>query len=290
MSADLQTLTRLINNEVILAMGISTEGRLARFLQPLLSRATRRFCEIFATADSIISQQGLGAGARWVLQNLVAGFQTRGASNVPPAGPLIIASNHPGTVDSVTLAASAGREDMKIIASAVPFLKSLPHVGEHLIFLPRQDIQARMLVVRQAIRHLRDGGALLLFARGNIDPDPAFMQNADVELTAWSRSLEIFLRSVPQTQVVTSIVSHILDPAYMHHPLTWLRRRRRDRQRLAMMVQVIQQMLGRRLDLVPRVSFGEPVRSDASSRTECTLETIVDSATSLLKSHMAWQA
>jgi len=146
-----------------------------------------------------------------------------------------------------------------------------------------------MLVVRQAIRHLREGGALLLFARGNIDPDPAFMQDADVELTAWSRSLEIFLRSVPQTQVVTSIVSHILHPAYMYHPVTWLRHRRRDRQRLAMMLQVIQQMLGKKLDLVPRVSFGEPVCSGAAASTETTLETIVESASSLLRSHLAWQ-
>jgi 1-acyl-sn-glycerol-3-phosphate acyltransferase len=290
MSPDVKTLTRLINNEVILAMGLSTDGWIAQSLQPILARATWRFCEIFAKADSIISQQGLRAGALWVLQNLTAGLKTRGESNVPRTGPVIIASNHPGTVDSVTLAASAGREDMRIIASAVPFLQNLPNVGQHLIFLPRQNIQARMVVVRQAIKHLREGGALLLFARGSIDPDPAFMRDADVELTAWSRSLEVFLRSAPQTQVVTSIVSHVLHRAYMHHPATWLRRQRRDRQRLAMMLQVIQQMLGKKLDVVPRVSFGEPVRPDAFSSNETGLATIVESATSLLRSHLAWQS
>ena len=148
MSTEVKVLTRLINNEVIEAMGLSTGSWAGRRLQPILSRATSRFSEIFATADSIIAGQGLTAAARWVLQNLARGFMARGAGNVPPEGPLIIASNHPGTVDSVALAASAGREDLKIIASAVPFLKALSHVSEHLILLPRQGLQARMLAAR----------------------------------------------------------------------------------------------------------------------------------------------
>ena len=116
------------------------------------------------------------------------------------------------------------------------------------------------------------------------------MDDADQELTAWSRSLEIFLRDVPQTQVVTSIVSHVLDPVYMHHPLTWLRRGRPDRQRLAMMIQIIQQMLGKRLQIVPHVSFGDRNRGPrAAPRTRPTLDTIVASAERLLKSHLAWQ-
>ncbi len=146
-----------------------------------------------------------------------------------------------------------------------------------------------MLAARAAVRHIREGGALLLFARGNIDPDPAFMPDADQELTVWSRSLELFLRSVPAAQVVTSIVSHVLDPAYMRHPLTWLRRRRRDRQRLAMMIQIMQQMMGKRMKIEPRVSFGLVISSRHQCRSACDLQTIVDAAEHLLESHLAWQ-
>jgi hypothetical protein len=289
MSADVGTLTQLINNEVILAMGLPTESWAGKLLQPVLCRATSRFCEIFAAADRLVAEEGFPAAARWLLSNLVKDFEARGTENVPPSGPLIIASNHPGTVDSITLAASAGREDLKIIASGVPFLRNLAHAGRHLILLPRQGLQERMMVARTAIAHLRDGGALLLFARGNIDPDPAFMPHADDELGRWSRSLETFLHSVPSTQVVTSIVSHVLDPAYMHHPLTWLRRRRADRQRLAMMIQIIQQMLGKKLDIVPRVSFGAAIVPCGDSSPSFRLENIVQSASALLGSHMAWQ-
>ena len=146
-----------------------------------------------------------------------------------------------------------------------------------------------MIAARAAITHLKNGGALLLFARGNIDPDPAFMKHADDELGGWSRSLETFLHRVPSTQVVTSIVSHVLDPRYMNHPLTWLRRQRADRQRLAMMIQIIQQMLGKRLDIVPHVSFGPAIASDANAFSSCRLKDIVQSASTLLKSHLAWQ-
>ena len=290
MPEDVATLTRLINNEVILAMGLPTDRWLAERLQPILSRATRRFCEIFAEADRVIANEGLAAGARWLLLNLVRDFKIRGARNLPCEGPLVIASNHPGTVDSVTLIASAGRQDLKVIASAVPFLQNLPHVREHLIFLPREGLQSRMLAARAAIRHLRSGGALLLFARGGIDPDPAFMADGDSELLRWSHSLEVFLHSVPRTRIVASIVSHVIDPEYMHHPLTWLKRARPDRQRLAMMVQLMQQMLGKKLEIVPRVSFGEVIDGAQFRGTTHLLPVVTESARNLMKQHLAWPA
>jgi len=292
MTAEVSRLTRLINNEVISAMGLPLDGWAARRMQPLLSRATSRFCEMFYRADRLIAEEGMATAARWVLLNLVKDFKVRGTQNIPHEGPLLIASNHPGTVDSLTISASAGREDLKIIASDVPFLQSLTHVGEHLIFLPRLNLQERMLAMRRALRHLKEGGAVLLFARGGIDPDPSFMAvaEAEQELAKWSRSLEIFLEKVPQARVVASIVSHVIEPSYMHHPLTWLRRTRPDRQRLAMMMQIIQQMLGKRLDLVPHVSFGEVIDWRATKYDGDSVRAVVEAARQLLKSHLAWQA
>jgi len=292
MTADVATLTRLINDEVIHAMGLKPEGWPGRHLQPILSKATWRFCEIFSTADRIIAEKGLAAAARWVLLNLAKDLRTRGVENIPPEGPLIIAANHPGAVDSLAIGASVGRDDLKIIASDVPFLKGLSHIGQHLIFLPRQGLQDRMLAMRCALRHVMQGGAVLLFARGGIDPDPAFMPlaEAEQELTKWSRSLAIFLNKVPRAQVITSIVSDVIDPRYMQHPITWLQRARPDRQRLAIMIQIIQQMLGKQLDLVPHVSFGEAVDWRATSTGGDPLRAVVDAAKRLLKSHLAWQA
>ncbi len=290
MPVDVATLTQLIDNEVIRAMGLPDESWLGQRLHGFLARATRHFSELFAEVDRIIAEQGVSAGARWLLSNLVRDFESRGAENIPRTGPLIIASNHPGTVDSVTLAATARRSDLKIIAGPIPFLQNLPNVSRHLIFTPRHDAQARMLVVRESIRHLRQGGALLLFARAGIDPDPAFMPEAEEELSRWSRSLEVFLHSVPQTQVIVSIVSGVLAPTYMRHPITWLRHSRPDKQRLAMMIQIIQQMLGKKLDLVPRVSFGELLDHQGLADSDQPRQVIVQSAKRLMQSHLAWQA
>jgi hypothetical protein len=283
------TLTRLIDNEVISAMGLPLEGWPGLFFHRVLSRATGRFSQMFVEVDRIIGERGLAAGARWLLLNLVDDFTARGVQNIPAVGPLVIASNHPGTVDSIALTTAVGRDDLKILASAIGFLQNLPNVSEHLIFVPRDDTQRRMLAVRESIQHLQQGGALLLFARAGIDPDPAFMCNAEQELARWSRSLEIFLRAVPQTRMIASIVSHVIEPKYMHHPITWLRRSRPDRQRLAMMIQVIQEMLGRKLDLVPRVSFGQLLDSRAIGSPHQALQCIIDSAASLMRSHLAWQ-
>lgn len=286
MSAEVATLTRLIDNEVIQAMGLPVDSWAGQRMHSILQRATRHFSELFVECDQIIAAHGLPDGARWLLSQLVKGFVVFGAEHIPVDGPLIIASNHPGTVDSVTIAATAQRFDLKIIAGAVPFLQNLPHVSNHLIFTPYDDPYARMLVIRKSIQHLRDGGALLLFAQAGIDPDPAFMPGAEEGLAHWSRSLEVFIRSVPQTQVIASIVSNVLDPRYMRHPVTWLRRARPDRQRLAMMIQIIQQMLGKKLDIAPQISFGNLLNIHNMENPDHVLQAIIDSAKSLLHGHV----
>ncbi len=290
MPASIATLTRLIDEEVIRALGLPVDGWLADRLHAILQRATRRFSELFSEVDRIVEEQGLPAGALRLLQFLASGCEARGLQNIPRQGPLIIASNHPGTVDSLALTATADRKDLKIIASDVGFLRNLPHIREHLIFTPRANLQRRMISVRESIRHLQTGGSLLVFSRGTIDPDPALMPVEAGQLIGWSRSLEIFLRSVPEVQVVVSIVSGVIDPACMHHPITWLRRARPDRQRIAMMLQIIEQMLGRKFDITPKVSFGELLDMENIGNTEQTLEVITHSAQQLMQSHMAWQA
>jgi hypothetical protein len=289
MSSDIATLTRRINNEVIVAMGLRPDDWIGNLLQAVLTPATRRFSALFAGADRVVAEQGLIEGARTLLSRLVSGVADRGGKDIPGDGPLIIASNHPGTVDSICLAATAGRDDLRIVASDVPFLAGFDHIREHLILLPRKNLQCRMLAARQAIRHLRAGGAILLFAGGTIDPDPAFMKGGEVGLRSWSRSLELFVRDVPGCHVVTSIVSHVIDPAFMRHPLTLLRRSRPDKQRLAMMIQIIQQMLGRRLEIIPRITFGTAISRSMLPDHRELLAAIIEGARRLMESHRAWQ-
>jgi hypothetical protein len=286
MAVDVGTLTNLITDEIIKAMGLSRENPVGRWLRPIFAGGTRHFSELFAEVDRIVGETSLAEGARALLPHLVTGYEVLGAENIPPEGPLVVASNHPGTVDSVVITAGVSRPDFKIVAGAIPFLQHLPSISKHLIFTPQNDPHARMNVVRESLRHLEHGGSLLLFGRGRIDPDPAFMPHPDETLPQWSRSLEIFLDRVPQAQVLVTIVSGVILPRFMHHPLTWLRRAREDRQRLAMMVQIIQQMLGKKIDLTARVTFGDLISEEKLGGRERMLPTIVGSARNLMVTHL----
>ena len=294
MSVDVSVLTQLIDDEIIRAMGVRPESWLGRSLRPILKRATWRFSEMFAQTERVVAEQGLPAGASYLLSELVTTIEVQGADHIPHDGPLVIASNHPGLVDAPTLMATAQRADITMIAGGVPFLKNLPSIGEHLIFASFYDSRIKldddpnlkMVAARKALRHLREGGALLVFPGTVIDPDPSFMPQAEDKLVNWSRSLEIFIRTVPQTKVIPAVVSGVIDPRYMRHPITRLRRSRMDRQRLAMMMQIFQQMLGQKLDLVPRVSFGEALDLQSMRVPERAMEIITDSARQLLRSHL----
>jgi hypothetical protein len=131
-----------------------------------------------------------------------------------------------------------------------------------------------MQTVRNGIRHLKDGGALLIFPRGNIEPDPAFMPNPDAQFHLWSRSLEIFIRSVPQTRVLVTAVSGVISHQAFCHPITWFRQTRADKQRLAFMYQIIRQALsGKELfGLQSRVAFGELLEDGGYKTTLAEIE------------------
>jgi hypothetical protein len=117
-----------------------------------------------------------------------------------------------------------------------------------------------MPAAREAVRHLRAGGALLVYASAQVDPDPAFLPGAQRELGKWSPSLSLFLRRVPEAKLLVTIVSGVLDPASFRHPLTRLRREQRLKQFLAEFLQVGQQvMFGRRSHLTPEVRFAQPL-------------------------------
>ena len=192
--------------------------------------------------EDIVIHQGFQNAAAWFISHFVDRVDVIGQESLPNNGPLIIASNHPGAYDSLVISASIPRNDLKIISSPIPFLQKFPFSNNLLLFSDR-DAHTRMGVVRKGIRHLQKGGTLLVFARGRIEPDPAFMAGADDEIPHWSSSLGLFLRKVPQTRMSISMISGILVPEFIQHPLTALRKNRVDKQRISEFFQVISQLM-----------------------------------------------
>lgn len=230
---------------------------LRRLFRPVASR----FAQMANEFDNRVGDHGLAQGSAWLMGQMTAGVRTTGLENIPAQGPVFILANHPGMTDTVALFCSlASRPDLRVIALDRPFLRALPHVARQLIFLPEEE-SGRMAVVRAGAQHLKEGGALLTFPAGEIEPDPATFgaARASASLQNWSSSYALFARLAPQTQFVPALVSHVISPAAQRHPLTLLRRTAHHKEKLAAALQVA---LPRYRDLVARVTFGAPMKAD----------------------------
>lgn len=255
-----QLLNRSLIFEIVRAMNLPQNTLTQGIIRLLFGRATLRFSKLAFEFDREVERHGSMNGARWMLRHFVRGHEVAGTDLIPKYGPLLIVSNHPASYDGMVISAYVPRPDYKIIVGEIPPYRYLPGVSRYVIFSPPvKNTFGRMQTIRNAIRHLKNCGALLIFPRGNIEPDPAFMPNADAEFHLWSRSLEVFLRSVPKTRVLTTAVSGVIARQAFRHPFTWFRKTRADKQRLAFIYQIIRQVLsGKELfGLQPRVTFGE---------------------------------
>jgi len=284
--SNLQQLNDALLLEIVKAMALPQTNSAMAIISLLFGKATLRFSKLVLGLDREVEQHGAMEGARWLLQHFVKSHEVNGMELIPRNVPLIIVSNHPASYDGMVITAHIPRPDLKIIIGEIPPYRYLPHVSQHIIFSPNvKNTFGRMGTVRNAIHHLKGGGALLIFPRGGIEPDPAFMPQPDVEFHQWSRSLEILVRNVPQTQVLITIVSGVIAQEAMHHPITWFRKARPDRQRLAFIYQMIRQVWsGKELyDLIPRVTFGEVL---SSANHETILPEVEQAARRVLAQHL----
>ncbi len=225
-------------DDLLDSLGAAHRGR--SILRPLLRPAARRFARIVREFDDRVGIAGLAAGSEWLVRRMAGGLQVSGLSHLPATGPLLVLANHPGMTDTVALFASLRtRPDLRVIAQDRSFLRALPNVAENVFFVAG-DGASRTRVLRAGVNHLRQGGALLSFPAGAIEPDPAAAgaRPAVDALQAWSASFTLFARAVPQTRIVAAIVSQVMSADALRHPLTRRRRNAADREKLAASLQV----------------------------------------------------
>jgi hypothetical protein len=289
---EIQSLGATLIDEILNAVGVKKNGMTEWIFMRLFLKAAVRMASIGVTFDRLINSQGFPSACAWALTNWCRGIAARGVETIPHTGPLLVISNHAGAYDSIVIASMLGRNDTKFIASDVAFLKNLPSASSHFIFVSGDDPYHRMAAARSALHHLEGGGALILFGTGLIDPDPAVYPGAEKEIENWSPSIDLFLRRVPEANIVLAIVSGIVSPRWARHPLTWLKRISWQRRRLAEFGQVLEQLFfPGRLYVSPRLSFAPPVQ--VSGLKHETIETrvlpeIISRGKTLLAEHNAW--
>lgn len=281
-------LRHTITDEIFRVAGFSRRGWVRKIFGPLMFPPATRFAAMLAEFDLDVANRGYREAISKLLERFVTDVRLHGTENIPTEGPLVVASNHPGTYDGLAILSGIPRNDMKLVVQNVPFARNLQASSPHLIYTP-SDLYGRMGVVRSMIRHLNDGGGLLIFPSGKLDPDPKVLPGAMEALSEWSPSIEFVLRKVPDTQVLVTIVSGVLAQSSLESLMAkffddlWMRLR------VAEFTQIVRQLFtGKTLDLVPEVSFGDPISFEDILRrinSQSVMNEIIGIARELMEKH-----
>lgn len=149
----------------------------------LARRPSMRLGDLLARFDAEIGGSGLVRAASAVITELGAKLDVQGGC--PPSGPVLLVTNHPGAYDALALMAALGRNDLAFVASDRDFLRAIPRLSEHLVFVAGDDALARARGLRKALDRLRRGQVVVQFGAGAIEPDAKFTRRPDDVLGAW---------------------------------------------------------------------------------------------------------
>src|SRR4030067_85600 len=285
---NVESLTQYITDEIFRLFKQSPQSWVRRTFGPVFRLPAYRFATVATTFDRYIEEYGFREAAMRILPVFAQAFEAHNVENIPREGPLLITSNHPGTCDSIVISASIPRPDLKIVATGVPFVQGLRNAADHLIYTTR-DVHERMMVVRSVIRHLKQGGAVLIFPSGRIDPDPALSPDAANDLGKWSPSIEVVLRHVPHTRVLLTVVSGVLSAEWRWNPFVRLMGDDHKQRSVAEFLQVIQQMIfPNSLRVNPRLTFSNPLTTDDLTQMgQGMLDGMIEQARCLMEDHMS---
>jgi len=273
-------------DEVFFALGLGRSSGWRRALGPLFYLPADHLAHIGAILEEEAPRSGLSGASQRALPELSLNPTTHGVEFIPKEGPVLVACNHPGAYDSLVVTASIPRRDLKLVVSDVGFTHALQACSRDFIFVST-DPTERMGALRESITHLRNGGALLIFANGEVEPDPAIMPGAEQTIAGWSPSIEIMLRKVPDCWLQLTIASGMLLPKFVHSPLTRIRRMPFHRQKMGELLQILQQMvLPHSIQLHPRVSFAQPVCA-RDLAADGMMADVIRRARALLAEHVA---
>jgi hypothetical protein len=292
--ANVSTLTKEITIEILNAFSLPKTEFWQKTVGSFFKKPARRFSELFASFDQDIVQFGITEATKRLMMAFVDSAKAIGTEVIPKTGPLLIASNHPGVIDGLSIISNLHRDDIKVIVGGMPFLQKLPVARHFTIYTPRGDDSVRANVVRNSIRHLQEGGALLIFPSGQIDPDPAVLPGAREALENWSKSIAIMLRQAPETKFLPAITSGVLHEKFTRSPLTFLKKDGVGKRRIMEFLQVMRQMVfGEKFGLQPLVTFDAPFTIKELGMTgkrdaEQIWQEVVDRTKMLLDKHNAF--
>lgn len=282
----IEILRKTIMDEIFIGLGIKPRNPLRRILQPILSKSADHFTRIAATFIHDAVTMGVSRSGKNTLPAFSMKATARGTESTPKKGPLLLATNHPGALDSLALTSNLIRSDVRMMVSDVPFMRQLGVGTNFLIYVDFKTIGG-MMALREAIAHLKEGGLVIVYAHGEVEPDPGLdAQGACRSIGEWSRSIEVMLRKVPQARLQLGIMSGAVAPKFIRSPLVKFRKKPFERQKAAEFIQVIQQLVfPKSVEIDIHLSFDQPFRP---LKNNTIMPEVISRARQLLASHMNW--
>ncbi len=256
----LTNLTNINLDDLVDSFGWQRSPRLAAAMRGLFHAPAQKFARQMLGFDALVSQQGLPVAARQTLPTYASSLHVFGRENIPASGPALFLSNHPGMADTLALFCGIRRNDLHIIATRRPFLQALVNTAQQHLFFISEDPAGRMQAVKQTAAHLKNGGAVLTFPAGKIEPDADIYPGALEALDGWTDSAGLFLRFAPETRIIPTFVRGVLWNKAVRHPLTYLVQKDEfERQKLGAAFQLIGYILFNLNRPTIRIQFGEPI-------------------------------
>ena len=286
---DASTISDAIFFQLMNVMGIKKPNFITRCLHPIFAPPANAMSGLVVQLDRNIAEHGLTSAIKEFQGNFLSDPVVVGEELIPKGGPLMVVGNHPAAYDIVVLISAIKRDDLKVLHSDIPVLQMLPNMAAHGIPVP-YNIPGRLRTVRSTIQHLKNGGAIFIFPKGNVEPDPTVSPGAEESLLGWSSSLELLLRSVPQTQTVVAISSGMLSKKWFNNPVIKMWKKYEQRQKVAEIFQIIGQLVTKKKPAInPLVIFSPALSVDELGGLEATegalLNCIIEQARQLLTKH-----
>jgi hypothetical protein len=265
-TSNLDLLTQINLDDLITSFGWQDRPLLAGLLRRTLFSPPHVFAHQIVEFDSAIPEHGLVEASRRSIRHFVEDIHIFGRERIP-ASAFLALSNHPGMSDTLSLFIALNRPDLMIVALNRPFLQALPNMSKQLAYVTG-DAGSRFKLIRQISTHLRAGGAALTFPAGDIEPDPDLHNGAVQSLRSWTDSAGVFVRMAPETAVLPVLVRGVIRRKTAHHPLTYIKRARPEREKLAAALQLLAHVMFKKKDVHVRVQIGNPIYTRDLGTTE----------------------
>ncbi len=224
-------------------------------LRVALAGPTRDIASHALKVEAMVQHlEGQQAAARWLMDHWGVPVTAAGLERVPTDGPLVVVSNHAGWGDAIALWAALPRRDIHTVVKANGLLRAMPTLVSHMIVV--QDGQ-EMTALRRIIHVLREERTVLLYPRGEIEPDPNLnLGGALASLEHWTPSIELIARKVPGLRVLPVAVGGVLDVRAQNHPIARLYRKPETREFVGATLQLMLNMFD---EVTIDVHIGEPI-------------------------------